>query len=74
MAPAFDQKGFKPSATSKKKRCPHCGASMSHGLPGNPNHRKTPPCLVKKPKPTPALTYRRSFFEDFNITSIGDRW
>lgn len=27
-----------------RKRCPNCGAHMSHGLPGNPAFRVRQPC------------------------------
>lgn len=29
-----------------RKRCPNCGAHISHGLPGNPYLRARQPCEV----------------------------
>lgn len=31
---------------SSKGTCPHCGGPRSHGMMGNPDKRKVPPCLA----------------------------
>ena len=40
----LDRRGFRPTGNGSKGRCPHCGKSISHGLPGNPYTRKFQPC------------------------------
>lgn len=42
-----DGRGFRPTGNGTKTPCPHCGKSISHGLPGNPYTRRVQPCQVK---------------------------
>jgi hypothetical protein len=43
VGPRLERRGFRGLRPSGAL-CPHCGRSMSHGLPGNPYMRPYQPC------------------------------
>ena len=47
---SWDAKAYRGSRwkNSSTGHCPYCGQPLSHGLRGDPNTRKVPPCLRPK--------------------------